>query len=101
MNKKIIFGFLIVYIIAIFIAFIILLLSYSTKKWRLPPSQCPDFWVKQKINGKTQCYNIHNIQYGNNTIDKERTFTLPDDEDTIMKEGITWDGITYAKYSEV
>lgn len=98
MKKQIIIGFLIFYIIAIFIAFIIILLSYTNKKWRLPPSDCPDFWVKRKnINGKTECYNIHNIKYGNYPVDTVKTFKLPDDIDAIIQKGITWDGITYAK----
>ena len=98
-KKQIVIGFLIVYLVAMFIAFIILLISYSKKEWRLPPSDCPDFWVKQKNNGTTECYNIHKIKYGNLPPQTNRTFNIPTDNNDIIKQGITWDGITYAKYN--
>jgi len=91
MNKIIIF--LIIYGIAMFIAFIILLISYSKKEWRLPPSSCPDFWVKGSDN---YCYNLHKIQYEKFLTQPKQKFDL--DEENIKKYklgGVNWDGITY------
>lgn len=91
MNKF--YVFLIVYVIAMVIAIVIILISYSTKKWRLPPSNCPDFWVNQSGT----CYNTHKIRYNNNPLITSNNFdiTTEDGIKNIKSLGITWDGITY------
>jgi len=77
-----------------FITFIFLAFSYSKKTWRLPPSSCPDFWVKKQDGS---CYNIHKLTYGDNPLITSQLFDTfnCDNINAIRKQQIIWDGITY------
>lgn len=92
--RQIFIGFLLFYIILLIIAFIIMVLSYSKKEWRLPPLTCPDFWIK-KTDGI--CYNTHKIKYNGNPLISSSTFDTSncDGINSIRSKGITWDGVTY------
>ena len=95
MNIRDIFvGFLIGYFIIMIITFIYLVISYSRKDWRLPPLNCPDFWI-QKEDGI--CYNTHKITYGDNPLISSRAFDISncDNINEIRRQEIIWDGITY------
>jgi len=101
--KQIFVVFLVGYVILMIISFIVLVLSYSKKEWRLPPSSCPDFWIK-KNDGV--CYNPRNISYEGNPVSTSDTFVLTCDDavndgvtvsgiNSIRSRNIIWDGITY------
>jgi hypothetical protein len=92
--KQILIGFLVGYFIIMIITFIFLVISYSKKNWRLPPSNCPDFWVKKEDG---TCYNIHKIKYGNNPMITSQVFDISncDGINDIRNQEIIWDGVTY------
>jgi hypothetical protein len=95
MNTKQLFKvFLVIYLIIMIITFIFLVISYSEKEWRLPPSNCPDFWVRKEDG---TCYNIHKMKYGSNPLITSQMFDISncDNINAIRNQQIIWDGITY------